>query len=80
VAGVHSRLEHGKGVPLWHYWTVGPGRARWATWRELRAALASEIDDMTPGALDGLARNIYRKATGHEPPHPGRGGKGKKRS
>lgn len=78
MAGVHSGLEHGKGVPLWHYWTVGPGRARWSTWTQLHAELLKE--GVPPGQADGLARNIYRKATGHEPPHPGRGGKGKKRS
>lgn len=79
MAGVHSNLEHGRGKSLWQYWVHGPGRGRWSTWRTLRAALASEIDDMTPEGLDGLARNIYRAATGHEPPHPGRGGgKGRK--
>jgi hypothetical protein len=78
VAGVHSGLEHGHGVPLWHYWTVGPGRARWQTWTQLHAALLKE--GVPPGQAAGLARNIYRKATGHEPPHPGGGRKRRKRA
>jgi hypothetical protein len=75
VAGVHSGLEHGRGKSLWNYWVHGPGRARWATWTQLHAELLKE--GVPPEQADGLARNIYRQATGHEPPHPGRGGKRK---
>lgn len=55
----------------------GPGRARWQTWTQLHAELLKE--GVPPGQAKGLARNIYRQATGHEPPHPGHSGKGKKR-
>ena len=78
MAGVHSGLEHGQGKSLWQYWTVGPGRSRWQTWRQLLAELLSE--GVPAHEAEGLARNIYRQATGHEPPHPGGGkSKGKKR-
>lgn len=77
MAGVHSGLEHGRGKSLWNYWVHGPGRSRWQTWTQLHAALLSE--GVPPGQAEGLARNIYRQATGHEPPHPGRGSKGRRK-
>lgn len=48
---------------LHRYWTSGKGLARWATtptpYRSLVTALQSEIKDMTPEQIKGLAARLY---------------------
>ncbi|AYR02996.1 head maturation protease [Gordonia phage Kroos] len=61
AAGVDTS---GRMPPALHrYWTKGVGLARWAgtgtPFRSLVSALRSEIPDMSPAHLNGLAANLY---------------------
>ncbi|QNJ57990.1 capsid maturation protease [Gordonia phage JKSyngboy] len=61
AAGVDTS---GRMPPALHrYWTKGVGLARWAStgtpFRSLVSALESEIPDMSPAHLKGLAANLY---------------------
>ncbi|AXQ62925.1 RNA ligase [Gordonia phage Ashertheman] len=61
AAGVDTS---GRMPPALHrYWTKGAGLARWAgtgtPFRSLVSALRSEIPDMSPAHLNGLAANLY---------------------
>jgi hypothetical protein len=61
--GVETTASPRKGSPgyLKWYWTKGEGRAKWNTWRELRAHL---IKFMSPAMADRVTSVWYHDATG----------------
>lgn len=54
-----------RAVRLRRYWSRGPGRAKWDTFRELRRHLGKYVKRKE--VLNGLTANIYRQAKGHWP-------------
>ncbi|QUE25890.1 RNA ligase [Gordonia phage Sanjuju] len=65
---------------LHRYWTTGVGLARWADtttpYRSLVSALQSEIADMSPEDIKGLAANLYHDVFKQWPGGKSRGGGG----
>ncbi|QKY78373.1 capsid maturation protease [Gordonia Phage Barsten] len=63
---------------LHRYWTKGPGLARWAStgtpYRSLVSALESEIADMSPEHIKGLAANLYHDVFKQWPGGKSKGG------
>ena len=71
AAGIDTSPGIGASRQLNEYWTVGPGRAKWAdSPTPYRTLLAELIKYMSSAKAHGLAAEYYTIVFGH---HPGRG-------